>query len=144
MGDMSTQKADICLAHTLRRADRVVTQSYNEYLAPLGIRATQFSVLKALKIMGTTTASQIQELLVMEQTTVSRALKPLIRDGYISVTEGANKREKALSLSPLGTVLYQQALGPWKLAQEKLRSILEQGQDDILIQLSEQIVASRK
>ena len=138
---MALKKSDICLAHTLRRADRVVTQLYNEYLAPLEIRATQFSVLKALQVMGTTTASQVQEALVMEQATVSRALKPLIRDGYIAVEEGANKREKALSLTPRGKALYQQALGPWKEAQKKLRKIIGQGQDDLLIELSRQIVA---
>lgn len=138
---MTLKKSDICLAHSLRRADRVVTQLYNEYLAPLDIRSTQFSVLKALHILGSTTASQIQETLVMEQATISRALKPLVRDGYIAVGEGANKREKALSLTPQGKKLYQQALGPWREAQKKLRKIIGQGQDDLLIQLSQQIVS---
>jgi len=122
----------------------VVTQLYNEYLAPLDIRVTQFSILKALHIMGSTTALQIQEALVMEQATVSRALKPLIRDGYIAVEEGENKREKALSLSPQGKKLYQQALVPWKAAQKKLRKILGHGQDDLLIELSRLIVTIKE
>lgn len=138
---MTLKKSDICLAHSLRRADRVVTQLYNEYLAPLDIRSTQFSVLKALHTIGCTTASQIQEALVMEQATISRALKPLVRDGYIAVGEGANKREKALSLTPQGKKLYQQALGPWNEAQKQLRKIIGQGQDDLLIELSRQIVS---
>ena len=138
---MTLKKSDICLAHSLRRADRVVTQLYNEYLAPLDIRSTQFSVLKALHSIGSTTASQIQEALVMEQATISRALKPLVRDGYIAVGEGANKREKALSLTPQGKKLYLQALGPWSEAQKQLRKIIGQGQDDLLIELSRQIVA---
>lgn len=138
---MTLKKSDICLAHSLRRADRVVTQLYNEYLAPLNIRSTQFSVLKALHTIGITTASQIQEALVMEQATISRALKPLIRDGYIAVGEGANKREKALSLTPKGKKLYQQALGPWSEAQKQLRKIIGKGQDDLLIELSRQIVS---
>ncbi|MEH6593437.1 MAG: MarR family transcriptional regulator [Halioglobus sp.] len=141
---MTYEKSDICLAHTLRRADRVVTQLYNEYLAPLDIRATQFSVLKALHVTGSTTASQIQEILVMEQTTVSRALKPLIRDGYILVSEGANKREKALSLTLEGEALYQQALGPWKEAQKKLRKLIGKDQDQLLIELSQKIVEIKR
>ncbi len=137
---MALPKSEICLAHTLRRADRVVTQLYNDYLAPLDLRVTQFSMLKALHYMGTTTALQIQEILVMEQATVSRGLKPLVRDGYIRVEEGVNKREKALSLTAEGEALYQEALGPWEEAQARMRKLIGQGQDDWLIQLSEKIV----
>ena len=141
---MKLQKSDICLGLSLRKADRVVSQLYNEYMAPLGIRITQFSVLRSLHFTGTTTASEIQKILTMEQTTVSRALKPLIRDGYIAVAEGASKREKALSLTKAGETLYQSALEPWNKVQELLRSRLGQGQDDALIALSQQIVAIKR
>ena len=141
---MNMKKSEICLSHSLRRADRVVSQLYNEYLAPLGIRITQFSVLRALHFLGSTTASRIQEVLVMDQTTVSRTLKPLIRDGYIAVAEGATKREKALSLSPEGEELYNRALGPWKNAQKMLKQKLGRGNDALLIELSRQIVAIKR
>ena len=140
---MDSKNSEMCLAHAIRRADRVVSQLYNEHLAPLGIRVTQYSVLRALDMLGSTTASQIQQLLVMDQTTVSRALKPLIRDGYISVVEGATKREKALSLSPAGKKLYQRALGPWNEAQKAFRKKLKKGQDDLLIELSQQVVSMK-
>tara|TARA_R110000868_G_scaffold40767_1_gene140337 strand:+ start:111 stop:551 length:441 start_codon:yes stop_codon:yes gene_type:complete len=141
---MDKKTHEICLAHSLRRADRVVSQLYNEYFSPLGIRVTQFSVLRALHLMGSTTAAQIREALVMDQTTVSRALKPLIRDGYIAVAEGATKREKALSLTPEGKSLYKQALGPWGEAQKMLRKKLGKGKDDVLMDLSRQIVAIKE
>ncbi len=141
---MNLPKSDICLALSLRRADRVVSQLYNEYMAPLGLRITQFSVLRALHFKGSTTASEIQTILTMEQTTVSRALKPLIRDGYIAVAEGASKREKALSLTSTGETLYQSALEPWREVQDLLRSRLGQGQDDALIALSQEIIAIKQ
>ena len=140
---MNSKASEMCLAHALRRADRVASQLYNEHLMPLGIRITQFSVLRALDVQGTTTASQIQDLLVMDQTTVSRALKPLVRDGYISVAEGATKREKSLSLTTEGKKLYQQATGPWRDAQELFRKKLGKGQDDLLIELSKQVVTMK-
>lgn len=140
---MNQKNPNICLAHTLRRADRVVSQLYNEYLAPVGLRVTQFTILRTLALTGTTTASQIRTTLVMDQTTVSRALKPLIRDGYITVGEGATRREKALSLSAQGKKLYEKALVPWGEAQEMLRKKLAGGQEDILIQLSREIVAMK-
>ncbi len=135
-----TDAFEICLAHSIRRADRVVTQIYNDYLSSVGIRSTQFSVLRALSLLGKTTASQIQEILVLDQTTVSRVLKPLIRDNYITVSAGADKREKALALSKSGEALYQRALVPWREAQTMLKQKLA-GQDQLLINLSTQIVA---
>ena len=135
------KQPEICLAHSIRRADRVLTQLYNEYLAPLGIRITQFSVLRALHYLDSTTATQIQEVLVLEQATVSRTLKPLIRDGYIRVAEGSSKREKILSLTTEGKTLYNQALKPWHEAQIALKKKLGSGIDETLIDLSERIVA---
>lgn len=140
---MKPKTPNICLSHTLRRADRVVSQIYNEYFAPLGLRVTQFTILRTLAITGTITAKQIRDALVMDQTTVSRALKPLIRDGYITVGEGANRREKALSLSEEGKALYRQALGPWNEAQKMLRKKLGKSQEDTLIALSREIVAMK-
>jgi MarR family transcriptional regulator for hemolysin len=140
---MNPDKPELCLAHALRRADRVASQLYNEHLAPLGIRVTQYSILRALDVLGSTTASQIQEALVMEQTTVSRALKPLIRDGYVSVAEGATRREKSLALSREGKKLYRQATGPWSDAQKLFRGKLGKGQDHLLLELSEKVVAMK-
>ncbi len=139
---MNIKKSDICLGHSIRKADRVISQIYNEYLAPVGIRNTQFSILRVLALLGDgNTAVQIREALVMDQTTVSRALKPLIRDGYIEVREGANKREKALSLSASGKTLYQQALIPWEQAQKMVRKKLGKQHTDNLIEFSRQVVA---
>ncbi|NIB40569.1 winged helix DNA-binding protein [Pseudomaricurvus alkylphenolicus] len=135
---------DMCLAHCVRRADRVVSQLYNDHLAPLGIRITQFSIMRALHLLESTTARQLQEVLVMDQTTVSRALKPLIRDGYIHTGAGANKREKALSLTKEGEELYLAAQTPWKAAQKQLKKKLGKGQDQLLVELSQLIVSLKQ
>ncbi|MEO0443502.1 MAG: MarR family transcriptional regulator [Pseudomonadota bacterium] len=137
------KKSDICLAHSLRSADRVVSQHYNEYLAPLGVRNTQFSILRMLHKVGTTTATHIQDALVLDQTTVSRAVKLLIRDGHVIVGQGQTKREKALSLTKEGEKLYQQALGPWQQAQKSLRKKLGPGKDELLIELSRLIISTK-
>lgn len=141
---MNSKQPENCLAHSLRRADRVISQLYNEHLAAVGIRVTQFSVLRALHYLGSTTATQIQEVLVMEQATVSRALKPLIRDGYVNVAEGSNKREKLLSLSHQGQDLYDRALIPWEQAQTEVRQKLGPDIEDTLSSLSRQIVSLKR
>lgn len=140
---MELKHDEICLAHSLRKADRVVSQLYNEMLAPVGIKVTQFSVLRVLHLMGCTTASQVRQVLVMDQTTISRALKPLVRDGYIHVAEGATRREKDLSLSKEGKALYKKALIPWNKAQALLKKRLGTEMESVLIDLTREVAAMK-
>ena len=64
-----------CLA--LRQAARHVTQFYDQYLVPTGVRTTQFSILAKLRHLGPMTINALAEQMVMDRTTSSR----LARDG---------------------------------------------------------------
>lgn len=132
---------ETCFALSIRKADRVISQIYSDYLSPLGLKSTQFTVLRVLHILGATTAKQMQDVLVMEQATVSRALKPLIRDGYIISKEGEDKREKLLMLSKEGQALFKQGEVLWQQAQEHIRSQLGESYEQSLLNLSDKIVA---
>ena len=136
-----SKSIETCYAHYLRRADRVMTQFYNDHFAAVGLKGTQFPILRATHYMGTTTAAQLQKHLVMDQTTLSRALQPLIRDGYIQVADGTTKREKALSLTDKGEALFQEALVHWHQAQKKIEEHLGPELCEQLEQLSKAIVS---
>ncbi len=135
---------EVCLAHSLRSADRVISQFYTDYMADVGLRSTQYSVLRVIALTKSTTAREIQDHLVMEQATVSRALQPLIRDGYVEVKEGSNRREKALSLTSDGKHIYQRAKTQWSKAQADLKSRLGDDSTAQLIELSRKITAMKR
>ena len=141
---MEEKPFEICFAHSVRRADRVLSQIYNDHLSPLGLRITQFALMRALHYLGETTATRLEKALVMDQTTVSRGLKPLMRDGYITVMPGDSRREKILVLTPEGEALYQQALEPWELAQQAVRVSLGDAGVDTLIASNREIVKLKK
>ena len=140
---MKKTEIEPCFGYSIRRANRVISQIYNEHFASIGLRGTQFTMLRALHYMGTTTAAQLREALVLEQTTVSRALQPLIRDGYIVASEGETKREKNLSLTREGETLYQQALVPWQAAQQQVKKVLSTTQQENLLRLNKKIVGMK-
>lgn len=131
---------DQCFALSIRKADRVISQIYNEHLSPYGLKVTQFAVLRALHFLGETSAKVIQEKLVMEQATVSRALKPLIRDNFIQIAEGLDKREKIISLTSEGEALFKEASHPWALAQTQIRDTLGTKFEQDILALSAQII----
>ena len=141
---MEDEPLETCFAHSVRRADRVLSQIYNDHLSPLGLRITQFALMRALHYMGETTASHLEKALVMDQTTVSRGLKPLMRDGYITVIPGDNRREKILALTHEGESLYQQALEPWELAQQAIKVSLGDAGVETLIATNRKIEKLKK
>ena len=50
-------KPEPCNCLALRQAARHVTQFYDQYLVPTGVRTTQFSILAKLRHLGPKTAS---------------------------------------------------------------------------------------
>ena len=105
-----------CLA--LRQAARHVTQFYDQWLAPSGLRTTQLSILAKLKRLGPLTINALARELVMDRTTLGRTMLPLERDGLISIEDGiADRRSKELHLTKAGAERLRVALKLWSEAQ---------------------------
>lgn len=110
-----------CINFNMRKANRVLNSIYDGHLQPCGLKGGQFTILRVINRMKTTTNSELQELMLIDQTTLSRNLKPLIRDGFIEVRPGKDKRVKMLSLTPAGKELYVEGRKCWQRAQKDVK-----------------------
>jgi len=108
-----------CTCFGLRKASRAITQRYDQSLAPIGITASQFSLLNAAALAGGLPISDLADLLVMDRTTLSRSLKPLVEGGYIAMKGGQDKRSKSIELTKKGTVVLLKAIPIWEVLQEE-------------------------
>lgn len=129
-----------CLALKLRQANRVLTQIYDQDMNGQGIKITQFAMLRAIYYMGEATNRSLQEVLVLDQTTLSRNLKPLIRDGYLQSQPGRDKREKVLQLTDEGKALFKSASKDWRHTQQQLKATLGDELVDKLLSVGDAIV----
>ncbi len=110
----------ICNCLALRQAARHVTQFYDEFMAPIGLRATQYSILARLQRKGPMTINALAGELVMDRTTLGRNILPLQRDGLIAVVKGdSDRRSKELRLTAAGTARFRAAYKAWTQAQAK-------------------------
>jgi DNA-binding MarR family transcriptional regulator len=108
----------ICNCLALRQAARHVTQFYDQFLAPTGLRATQYSILARLKRKGPMTINALAAELVMDRTTLGRNILPLQRDGLIAVVAGEpDRRRKELRLTGCGAERLRFAFKAWTRAQ---------------------------
>src|ERR1700741_5056300 len=89
-----------CNCFAVRSAARHVSQFYDQFLTPIGLRTTQFSILAKLKRRGPLTINALAEEMVMDRTTLGRNILPLERDGLIQVEPlASDRRAKQLRLT---------------------------------------------
>ena len=110
-----------CACLNLRGAARAVTQMYDEVLRPSGLKATQFSVLAAVATIGPAAMTVIAKALVMDRTTLTRNLKPLMDRGLVKAGKGADdRRQRRIVVTREGKAALAKALPLWKKAHEQI------------------------
>ena len=106
-----------CLA--LRQAARHISQLYDQHLAEVGLRTTQYSILSKLGRLGAMPISKLAVTMVMERTALSRAIGPLERDGLVKVGAGPDGRTRSVKLTPTGQARLKAAAAHWRRAQKE-------------------------
>jgi DNA-binding MarR family transcriptional regulator len=120
------QVVSSCACFNLRKASRVVTQHFDEILKPSGLLITQFTILVAIAMAKSGTINELAEILVMDRTTLTRNLKPLEREGWLTSEQGQDRRTRVISLTPSGETALAKALPLWKQAQTSVEEVLGQ------------------
>jgi DNA-binding MarR family transcriptional regulator len=109
-----------CVCNTLRMVTRAVTQLYDDVLRPSGLRVTQFSVLATIARMGEANLKQLEDALAIDQTTLTRSVNLLERDGVIERASRPDGRIKAMRLTSKGRRALEVARPLWAQAQDKV------------------------
>ena len=130
-----------CMCASFRRASRVLTQHYDAALRPLGLRATQFTLLQALSLAGEVSQGTLGEILAIDSTTLTRTLAIMGRRGWIASRSGEDRRERWLSLSDAGRAKFKRALPHWEKVQQELRTRLGNKHWDKLLNLTNEVIA---
>jgi DNA-binding MarR family transcriptional regulator len=125
--DAAKAMADDCLCFRARRVSRALTRLYDDALRPLGIQATQVTVLAAAALLEARDApmSGLADLLAMDLTTLSRNLGPLREAGLLRTARSkADGRVRLVRLTEEGRRTLSRALPRWKEAQERVLEAL--------------------
>jgi DNA-binding MarR family transcriptional regulator len=109
-----------CTASNVRKASRAISQVYDAALQPVNLKATQFTVLATLSKSGQLPLSQLADAMVMDRTTLTRNLQPLLKRNLVSAIPGKDRRVRNVQLTPQGKRLLDKALPLWRTAQSQL------------------------
>src|SRR5437868_8947293 len=114
-----------CACLKVRTAARAVTSVYDDAFRPLGLRATQLSVLVAVAFGEAVSIASLSRLLGMDRSTLTRNLRPLEQKGLVVLGPEGHHRSRTLSITSKGEQLVRKALPLWEKIQEKIRRELQ-------------------
>jgi DNA-binding MarR family transcriptional regulator len=119
---------DACLCLHVQRAARTLSRLFDEALRPVGLTSGQFSLLNALNRPVPPSIAPVAQLLAMDRTTLTAALKPLERDGLVAVAKDPDdRRNRLLCLTDKGRDVLASAVPIWR----SLHGAIEAGMSEV-------------
>lgn len=128
--DMAQLVGEDCVCLALRRATRRVSRLYDEALAPHGLTIGQLGVLAMITSRttddGGPSVQQLADAFEMDQSAMSRTLKPLVRDGLVSDRpHREDRRRRTLVLTEEGRDRMEIASEAWGVMQKRLMKTID-------------------
>jgi len=134
-----------CVCGNLRKASRLISQTYDEFLRPSGLKATQLALSMTVRGFGRTTVSKLAGWSIMDRTTVARNLKLLEKKGFVNIKPGEDQRERIVTITDQGSEALLSGLPLWEKAQHHVAEIIgEDKTNHIVKELSQMVKVLRK
>jgi DNA-binding MarR family transcriptional regulator len=119
---------DTCLCLHAQRAARALARLFDDALRPAGLTNGQFSLMMSLNRPEPPPMGPVAKLLAMDQTTLTAALKPLQRRGWVEVIANPkDRRGRLLRLTADGLLVLSAALPIWESTHAALEQSLPKG-----------------
>lgn len=118
-----------CACVRARRASRSLTDVYDAALRAVGLKITQFSVLRTVQRMGPVNISALADEMALDRSTLGRNLLLLKRRGLVRLGEGSDLRARSVALTARARGLLERAVPLWEQAQAKVERKL--GKDGV-------------
>ena len=107
-----------CVCTAARRRSRDLTRTFEKAMRAAGVRGTQFTLLATLVQTGPIATTRLADFQGLERTTLTRNLRLLVRDGFVRIDEGEDRRVRKVAITPAGEETARRAFPFWKKAQD--------------------------
>lgn len=106
---------DACLCLHVQRAARALARRFDEVFRPLKLTNGQFSLMMALNRPNPAVMGKLAGFLAMDRTTLTAALKPLIKRKLVRIApDPKDRRTRLIALTPRGKKMLQRAVPLWR------------------------------
>jgi DNA-binding MarR family transcriptional regulator len=127
----------------VRRATRSLTHLYDLVLAPTGLRATQFAILRGIAQYQEIAQWRLAREYDLAVETLTRRLAKLRNGGLVSMRIGAApRRERLYRLTPAGVEKMNAAEPYWNRAEQRLRAQLSPELWEAVLTLADKVASA--
>jgi DNA-binding MarR family transcriptional regulator len=124
---------DTCLCLRVQRAARALARRFDNALRPLELTNGQFSMMMALNRPKPAHMAEVASLLAMDRTTLTAALKPLVRRGWVAGdVDHEDELGRQLSLTTAGLWVLFAEERIWKREHAAIERLLPDADADRL------------
>jgi DNA-binding MarR family transcriptional regulator len=110
-----------CLGFTARLLSRVISGVYDDALAEVGLKVSQFSLLNAIANEEDARPAELAKLLVMDESTLSRNVTRMCARGWLRLKPGEDDgRSHQITVTEEGIALLRSSYPAWQKAQSQL------------------------
>ncbi|ARD47456.1 MarR family transcriptional regulator [Sporosarcina sp. P37] len=116
---------EVCACANLRTVSGSLTQLYNKLLKPTGLKITQYYMLGNIYTLPDISISKLSEIMLLDQTTVTRNLNILKDSGLVTIERAAqDSRTKVVSVTAAGYEKLNNATPIWTKVQEQIEGAM--------------------
>lgn len=131
-----------CSCTAMRKATRRISQLYDSALAPSGLKTTQRAILAQIRRTEPAAVGALAHALVMDSGALAHTLKPLERDGLITVaTDPKDRRNRLITLTREGRAKLAQTDALWAHAQAGFEAAIGRPESEALRKLMQLLIS---
>jgi DNA-binding MarR family transcriptional regulator len=112
-----------CTCFKLRKLTRAMSRLYDQHMARVGLKTTQYSVLTNAA-RAPLPVAELAEALGLERTTLTRNLKPLLEAGWLELKPGPDARQRIVTITASGREMLKRAYLAWRRAQTAFETLM--------------------
>lgn len=132
-----------CVGYRVRMLNRTISRIYDDALRPHGLRFSQMNILTTVLLRSPTQAADVGRVLALEKSTLSRNLRLMEANGWLSGEDLPSGVGRRLRVTPQGEELYQAAAPAWRQAQETIEALLEEPGTSAIRHAADRVARSR-
>src|SRR4030095_7787056 len=91
-----------CTNLKLRQLSRAVTRHYDAYVAPTGLKNTQYSLLSHVVLLGPIRPVDLAQRMRVDASTLTRNLQPLVAQRWVEQRPGDDARSRLIVATEAG------------------------------------------
>jgi DNA-binding MarR family transcriptional regulator len=113
---------ELCYCHAAKGSARLLSRIYDRHLSSVGINIQQLTILSMILHNPGMLMADLAHQMIMERTTLVRALKPLQEAGFVESESTGTGRTLSLTISRTGKEKVLAARPHWREAQREVET----------------------